>query len=113
MGTFYVTAILGKKKRMRALVDTGATFSKVPGATLKKLRIKSAFSTKVQLGDGSVVSREVGYVTLKLNGRAAPVPVMFGNKGKVPLIGATTLEILGLAVDPVRKALIESVHLEI
>lgn len=113
VGTFYVTATLANKGRVKALVDTGATFSKMPSNLLKKLKVQSAFSTKVKLGDGRIVSRRVGYVGLKLDGHAAPVPVMFGSRTETPLIGATTLEILGLAADPVRKVLVESMHLEI
>lgn len=113
MGTFYVSARLAGKTTVRALVDTGATFSKMPGDVLRKLKVAPSFATKVKLGDGRVVSRRVGYVSLTLDGRSAPVPVLFGRSAETPLIGATTLEILGLAADPIRKQLVESLHLEI
>ena len=108
-----MTATLPNKRSVKALVDSGATFSKMPADVLRKLKVKPSFSAKVKLGDGRVVSRKVGYISLKLDGHAAPVPVMFGARAETPLIGATTLEILGLAADPVRKVLVESMHLEI
>jgi predicted aspartyl protease len=113
MGTFYVKATLASKASVEALVDTGATHSKMPIDVLRSLKIRPSFSVKVQLGDGRIVSRKVGYVTMRLDGRSAPVPVMFGKSGETPLIGATTLEILGLAVDPVKMKLTESPILEI
>jgi predicted aspartyl protease len=113
VGTFYVDAVLPGRKSVRALVDTGATFSKLPAGLLRALKVAPAFITKVKRGDGRIVSRKVGYVSVKLNGHSAPVPVMFGGRAETALIGATTLEILGLAADPVRRVLVESIHLEI
>ena len=113
MGAFFVDAKLPKNTTVSALVDTGATFSKIPSAILKRLKIKPDFTTKVEIGDGRVLRRKVGYVSVRLNGRTAKVPVMFGKRGEIPLIGATTLEILGLAPDPVRHKLVESPHYEV
>lgn len=38
---------------------------------------------------------------------------MFGSKGERPLVGATTLEILGLMVDPTKQTLVECPSLEV
>lgn len=113
MGTFSVNIKLPKNYKVEALVDTGATFSKLPSDILKKIGVEPSFNTKVELGDGRRIKRKVGYVRIRLAGKSAPVPIMFGNKGERPLIGATTLEILGLVPEPRKKVLLESIHLEI
>ena len=113
MGTFTVTVGLPGRKKVDALVDTGATFSKLPAPLLRRLGIEPDFATKVELGDGRIIRREVGYVRLTLGRKSALVPVMFGGRDEEPLVGATTLEILGLAPDPLHRRLRESRHLEI
>jgi predicted aspartyl protease len=112
MGTFFVEAMLPNKTTIKALVDTGATFSKFPEAVLRRLGVKPEFTTRVQIGDGRVLKRKVGPMRLRLNGREATVPVMFGKAREAPLIGTTTLEILSLTPDPMGRRLIESPHLE-
>lgn len=113
MGTFTVRARLPNGQKVEALVDTGATFSKLPSRLLRGIGVHPDFTTTVELGDGSRLRRQVGYVRLALAGKRALVPVMFGGQREQALIGATTLEILGLAPDPVRKSLTESPHLEV
>ena len=113
MGRFEIPAKLPDGTIVNALVDTGSTFSKLPGETLRSLGVTSSFTGRVKLGDGRLVERQVGYFTLGLDGRSAPVPVMFAEAGETPLIGATTLEILGFTVDPVGKRLVETPYLEL
>lgn len=98
---------------MDALVDTGATFSKLPSALLRRIGVKPDFATVVELGDGRRLRRRVGYVRVGLLRKRALVPVMFGGRGEERLVGATTLEIMGLAPDPVRKRLTEGRHFEV
>ena len=114
MGTFSVPVkLLPQNIEVVALVDTGATFSKVPAHLLRKLKVKVDFKRRVELGDGRIVERRVGYVRLMLHGKKGLVPVMFGSKGERPLVGATTLEILGLMVDPTKQTLVECPSLEV
>lgn len=108
MGTFSVAVALPDRSRIQALVDTGATFSKLPAPLLRRLHVKPDSSTRVELGDGRRIRRQVGYVRLGIVRKRALVPVMFGGKDEEPIIGATTLEILGLAPDPVHRVLKES-----
>jgi predicted aspartyl protease len=113
MGTFTVAMGLPDGTDLSALVDTGATFSKLPAKVLRRLGVRPDFATTVELGDGRLIRRRVGYVRLSLGRKQAPVPVMFGGSREEALVGATTLEILGLAPDPVRRRLVESRHLEV
>ena len=112
MGTFTVPARLAGKITVEALVDTGATYSKMPIDTLEQLDVQPDFAIQVELADRRRVLRQVGYVRLSLDGSSAMVPVTFGREGETPLIGATALEILGLAADPVQRRLVKSPPIE-
>jgi aspartyl protease family protein len=112
MGTFTVAMRLPDGSDLDALVDTGATFSKLPARLLRRLGVRPDFKTTVELGDGRLIPRQVGYVRLGLGHKRVPVPLTFGSSRAERLLGATTLEILGLAPDPVHSRLVESRHLE-
>ncbi len=43
---------------------------------------------------------------IRLDGKECVSPVVFWDEGSVPLLGAVTLEILGLAIDPVHGRLV-------
>jgi predicted aspartyl protease len=58
------------------------------------------------LADGTTVTRKVGDAYFEINGDLGPAPVIFGEKGDEPLLGATTLESLGLVLDPFKRRLI-------
>ena len=47
----------------------------------------------------------MGRTWVRLDGREDIVPVVFGEEGAQPLLGAVTLEIFRLAVDPVNQSL--------
>ena len=60
---------------------------------------------RLRLADGRVVEKPVGEVGVEVEGyRATATPVVFGDEG-VYLLGAVTVEQLGLAPDPVEKRL--------
>jgi hypothetical protein len=42
----------------------------------------------------------------EIDGTLGPAPVIFGEEGDEPLLGATTLESLGLVLDPFERRLI-------
>lgn len=42
---------------------------------------------------------------VEYGGKRRVVPALFGERGDVPVLGATTLEALGYQVDPVTKKL--------
>ena len=87
-----------------ALVDTGATYSMFPADFLRDIDITPIRETDVELADGTQKSVPLGAAYLTLLDRAAPCIVIFGESDS-SLIGATTLENLGLGVDPVNQSL--------
>lgn len=94
-----------------ALVDSGATHTLLPSPLLKKLGVQPIDRIPFQLADQRVVEYEVGQVRLQLDGRERIVLVVFGETNASALIGATTLELFNLAMDPVGKRLISVVGL--
>jgi len=94
--------------RVKALVDTGATFSVVPASVAGRIGLESRKSVRVQLANGSFGRFPAATAFIRVNGRQAPATVLIAPGGEV-LIGAETLEVLGLAVDPRRKR-VKAVH---
>ncbi len=84
-------------------MDTGALVSVVPAEMLEKIGILARCRQQFTLANGTRVERRIGIATAEYNGRIAGVPVAFGESGDASVIGVTTLELLGLEVDPVRQ----------
>ena len=91
---------------VKFLIDSGAVYSLVPGETLRKLGISPYRTMDFSLADGTTISRRVGDAYFELNGDGGAAPVIFGEEGDEPLLGATTLESLGLVLDPFKRRLI-------
>ena len=111
MRTFRITIDIGDQNGQRfqeleALVDTGATFTKVPRRILEDLDIPAARTYTALLADGRRVPREQGWATIRLEGQQFPTPVAFGEQGEPTRLGAMALEHALLAVDPHGQRLI-------
>lgn len=87
------------------IVDSGATYTVLPQKLVKKLDLKPSFEQKFTLADGKVVKRKVGNALVEFRGRETASPVVLGRKKDNPLLGALTLEALGLALDPFQRKL--------
>jgi clan AA aspartic protease len=95
-------------KRVQALeflVDSGAIYSVVPAPILKKLGIKPLTKEKFILANGEKVSRKKGVALFKYGGKIGGADVIFGEPEDSILLGALTLEALGLMLDPLRREL--------
>jgi predicted aspartyl protease len=57
------------------------------------------------LADGTHVERKVSECRIALNGVERHSPVILGEPGDDPLLGAITLEVLGLVLDPFKREL--------
>ncbi len=90
---------------VKFMIDSGAVYSLVPGKILKKLGVESYREVDFALADGSNISRKVGEAYFELNGEGATAPVIFGEKNDEPLLGATTLEAMGLVLNPFTRTL--------
>ncbi len=111
MGTFNVTIEVaagpeGPFEPIDAMVDTGATFTVAPGSTLRRLGVEPTRRVGFVLADGSRKELDAGWVVIRVDGQESPSPVVFGEEGAPPLLGAVTLEVLLLSVDPVNQRLV-------
>jgi predicted aspartyl protease len=86
-------------------VDSGAVYSVIPTAFLRRIGVRPYATETFVLADGSSVRRKIGAATFEIEGRQGPSPVVFGRRGDVALLGAVTLEATGLALDPLRRTL--------
>jgi clan AA aspartic protease len=106
MGLTYVNVTIGnptnpeRLTRKKLLADSGALYSIVPRKILKAVGIKPYGTETFTLADGSTIKRDVGTAFLRINGRRAPSPVIFGEKGDGALLGVIALESLGFTIDP-------------
>lgn len=112
MAIFYVQGTLSHardlrpKWRLRFLVDSGAFFTVVPRDVLSALRVSAIREETVRFADGRKARWKVGEVRLEVNGRSVTTLVLFGRKGTQPLLGAYSLEGLGVSVDSRRRRLV-------
>lgn len=90
------------------LVDSGATYTVVPEDILKKIGIKPVGEEQFSLADGRIISRKVGSALYEYEGTERAAPVLFGEKDDDLLLGAFTLEALGLTLDPLKRKLYKS-----
>lgn len=87
------------------LVDSGAIYSVVPKKVLRQLGIKPIAEQEFRLADGSKIKRKKGGAFFKYGDAVGVADVIFGEQGDSNLLGAFTLEALGLALDPLRREL--------
>jgi len=87
------------------LVDSGAIYAVVPAAVLASIGLRPDARERFTLADGSHVTRDVGSVYFEIGDRRGASPVVFGRRGDAALLGAVTLEALGLMLDPLRRQL--------
>lgn len=111
MGTFTVPIRIGdlagaQFTEVLALVDTGTTYTTLSASLLARLGVVQEGYRRFELADNRVVEYPIGYARLRLNGSETIAQVVFAPEDTSPLIGATTLENLSLAVDPVRQQLV-------
>ena len=111
MGTFTVPLEVADPRSRRyetvaALVDSGATCTALPVSMLQRLGVVAHGARRFVLADGRRVELGFGRIWIRLDGREEISPVVFQEDGTQPLLGAVTLEIFGLGIDPVQGRLI-------
>ncbi len=93
-------------EKVKFCVDSGALYSVVPAALLKKLGIKPLMVQEFSLANGSAIHREKGIALFRYGNAVGGADVIFGQKGDKMLLGATALEALGLCLDPIQGRLL-------
>ena len=111
MGHVWVRARIGDSDRrsiaeVDALVDTGATLTVVPRRLAEELGLGITGRVTAMTADGKI-ELEKARVWVELEGREDVVPAVVSDIMDRVLIGVTTLEVLGLQVDPITGRLRE------
>ena len=89
-----------------ALVDTGSNDTVLPRDTLRELGVLPVDRFTYSLADETIVEYDVGEARIRLDGRERTTQVVFGPEGVTPLLGATTLQLFHLGVDPLQEQLV-------
>jgi len=92
-------------EKVEFLIDSGAIYSVVPTPILEKLGIRPITQQEFRLADGSKIVRKKGIALFKRGEQVGGADVIFGEEGDSNLLGAFTLEALGLSLDPLRREL--------
>jgi len=92
-------------EKVEFLIDSGAVYSVVPAPILERLGIEPLTAHEFRLADGTKITRQKGIALFKYGDRIGGADVIFGEEGDCLLLGAFTLEALGLALDPLRRDL--------
>ncbi|MBI2886310.1 MAG: aspartyl protease family protein [Chloroflexi bacterium] len=111
MGLTYLEIEVGnpanpqRMEKVDFLVDSGAVYSVVPAAVLQRLGVEPLTEETFRLANGETIRRKKGVALYRYGERIGGADVIFGEEGDAQLLGAFTLEALGLALDPLRREL--------
>ncbi len=109
MGLVYVDIVVkhGDKRRdVRALVDSGATYTVLKRDVWEYLGLKPMGEMEFVLADGTTIRRGISEALVELPGYGERhTPVVLGESEDENLLGVVTLEIFGLVLDPFRREL--------
>jgi predicted aspartyl protease len=92
-------------ERLEFLVDSGAIYSVVPTPILERLAIRPLAQQDFRLANGQRMVRSKGIALFRYGERVGGADVVFGEEGDATLLGAFTLEALGLALNPLKREL--------
>ena len=95
-----------RSKQVKAWVDTSAAYTWIPRAVLEELGIAPSFRRRFRLANGSEIERDCAQANVKVDGSQLITVCVFGDEGSEPLLGAVTLEEMGLGVDPLNQRLV-------
>ena len=93
-------------KEVRFLVDSGAFYSFVDKQILKQIGIKPEGTKEFILANGEYIEREVGIARFDYKESSGGATVVFAEHGDENLLGATTLETLGLMLNPIKREIL-------
>jgi predicted aspartyl protease len=117
MGTFsaklrvWNPAVPDKAEEVVAMVDTGAAFSWIHRERLERMGLVGLRRMGFRAIDGSIIERDTAAVWVGSDDFTGPDTVVVAERNDMEVIGAHTIEGLGLAADPVQKRLVPTVGL--
>ena len=93
------------------MVDTGASYSWVLRSRLEPLGVRPVRRMQFRTIEGKTIERDLVPVFVATDGFTGGDNVVMAEPGDMEVMGAHTLESLGLTVDPVGKKLVPAVGL--
>ncbi len=109
MGVTYIDGVVtgptGRTANVEFLVDSGATYTLLAERDWRALELTPTRTMDFTLVDGTRIPRGISECRLSLPQGEAHTPVILGEPGDEPLLGAVTLEILGLVLNPFNRTL--------
>jgi predicted aspartyl protease len=118
MGTFSVKMKVwnpvqggGGVEEYDAFVDTGAAFSWISRARLQRLGVLPTRKMSFRTIEGRLLERDMATVYVSTDKYSVPDVVVMAEEGEMEVMGAHTIEGLGMAADPVQKRLVPTVML--
>ena len=87
------------------LVDTGATDCLAPRQFLESIGLAPKGQRVYELADGSEIRRDITVAQVEFMGELVGATVIFGDTNAEPLLGVTTLESVGIEIDPRNQTL--------
>jgi predicted aspartyl protease len=114
MGSFYIGCKVENHKDPKKvavvpklLVDTGSEFTWLPAEALQRAGIVPVKKDlQIQMANGEIVTRSVGYAILRVDKFETTDEVVFAQKGDLSLLGSRALEGMNIHVDARRKKLV-------
>jgi predicted aspartyl protease len=94
-----------RARRVRFLVDSGAVYSVLRRTDWQALGLAPERTLEFVLADGTTLTRGVSECSFEIEGRRATSPVVLGESEDEALLGAVTLETLGLMLNPLSRTL--------
>ncbi len=109
MGLVFIDAEVegpkGKRRSVRFLVDSGASYSLLPQKVWRAIGTKPKRTMVFTLADGTELKRRISECILRFDGQEGHTPVVLGEPGDEALLGVVTLENLGLVLNPFDRTL--------
>ena len=100
-----------RSEEIDVLVDTGASYSWVSSSRLAGLGVRPTRRMIFRTIEGRTIERELAPVFVRVDGYTGGDTAVLAEPGDHEVLGAHTLESLGLTADPVKKVLVPTVGL--
>src|SRR5271166_5865949 len=98
-------------EEMDVIVDTGAAYSWVSRVKLEGMGVRAVRKMQFRTIEGHTIERDLAPVFVATDGFTGGDNVVMAEPGDMEVMGAHTLESLGVTVDPVGKKLVPTVGL--
>ncbi len=96
----------GKSRDVEFLVGSGAAYTLLPKKVCREFKLKPMREMNFSLADGTTIKRKISEIRFEYKGLYGTTPVIIGEEGDEPLLGALTLETLGLVLNPFKRELV-------